>query len=231
MHLLEVLQREHPILLASLPSTLCLLALSSFGALGPQWLTLRALRRAEPAEALSREAARALPRLGALGALTWLARGVLMMATLAGAATISSFFSTARDERVPHLGLVGAIALGGLAWLALSVWHDVASAIVVERDLGMARASALSFGAVRRRALQLVSSYAAVGLGTLTVVIGCGMLIGELDVAREGRWRGVLSLLVHQLAVVAGILLRTYWLSCAVSAAAQAGQMSKSTPD
>jgi hypothetical protein len=222
LYLLEVLSRYHGLLLANLSSTLCLLLFFSFGSLLPKWLVLRALSRRQDAAQLPGAAARVLPRLALLGALLWLTRALLLVVALAFAATVRSYFASARDERLPDVAFAATLALGLLPQLALSVWHDVASALVVDAGLSPARASGAAFGAVRRRTVSVIALYLGLQLTALALLLGGSVLVDLLDVAREGTWRGLLALGTHQLVVVGGILLHVCWLSYAVRAARSA---------
>lgn len=221
LYLLELLSRYHTLLLAHLYSTLWLLLFFSFGALLPKWLVLRALARAHRAP-LPRDGARVLSRLALLGALAWLTRGLLSIAALAFAATVRSYFASARDERLPDLAFAATLALGLLPQLALSVWHDVASALLVDGGLSPARASAAALHTARRRTLSFLVPYAGLQLITLALLLGGGALVDVLDVARGGTWRSLLALGAHQLVVLGSILLQVCWLSYALGAARRA---------
>jgi hypothetical protein len=213
LYLLEVLQREQTTLAAHVASAAWLLVLFSFAGLGFDWLQLRALRPTPPSETLGSEAARVLPRLALLGALTWLVRAVLLVVTLTLAMTVRSYFVNAEDERIPDLIFVAVAALGLLAQVGISVLRDVTSASLVERDIGRSQAYVRGFGVLKRHALSLFTRYAVVGGATLAVVTGCAATVGYLDVSRAGAWRTGLSVALHQTAVLLTILLRTYWLS------------------
>lgn len=219
LYLLEVLTRYQALLLAHLSSTLWLLLFFSFGALIPKWLVLRALSRELHGGPLVSPTKRVLPRLALLGALVWLMRGLLFIAALTFAATVRSYFASTRDERLPDLAFAATLALGLLPQLALSVWHDVASAVLVEAGVSPARAGGAALRAVRRRALSIVASYAAIQLATLAVLVGGGVLVDLLNVAQGGTWRGLLALGAHQLVVLGSILLQVCWLARAQRAA------------
>lgn len=219
LYLLEVLSRHHALVLAHLPSTLWLLLFFAFGALIPKWLVLRALARTGREAPATADARAVLSRLALLGALVWLTRGILLVAALTFAATVRSYFASARDERLPDLAFAATLALGLLPQLGLSLWHDLASAALVDKGLTAARATAAAFRALRRRALSGVAVYAGVQLSTLALVLGAGVLIELLDVARDGTWRGLLALATHQLVVLASILLQVCWLAYALRAA------------
>lgn len=219
-YLLEVVQQHHRVLLASLASTFWLLLALAFAALIPKWLLLRALCRG--AEASASSAAQSLPRLALLGALSWLTRLLLLVAALALAATLRSYFSSARDERVADLVFVAALAVGSLPQLALSVWHDLARIAVVRRGLGAANALGAALGPLRRRALRLLGRYGALELLALALVACGAVVVDALDVARSGAWRSLAAISAHQLVVLGGILIEACWLYCAARADADA---------
>ena len=217
-YLLEVLQREQTTLAAHLSAAAWLLLPLSFAGLGFDWLQLRALRRAPPSEALSSEAAWALPRLALLGALTWLVRAVLLVAVLALAMTVRSYFVAVEDERIADLIFLAVAALGLSSQLGVSVLRDVIGASLIVRHTGRREACLRGLGVLRRRPLSLFTRYASTGIATLAVLAICAAAVAQLDVSRAGAWRTGLSVAMHQTALLLTILLRTYWLSGALHA-------------
>lgn len=222
LYLLELLQQSQALLRAQLGSTFWLLLLFAFSALIPQWLLLRALRTRAPTAALSSDAARELPALALLGALTWIARASLLVAALALAATLRSYFIAAQDERLPDLAFIAGLGLALLPQLGLSMWHDLASATVVERGVAMPLASGAALRGLRQRGLPLLTRYLGVQLSSLALLVGCGVLVDVIDVAQPGAWRSLLAIGAHQLVVLGCMLLHAYWLFAAVRASAPA---------
>ncbi len=213
LYLLETLQRQQSALAAAVFPTALLLLLASFASSVPQFYVLSALGSRPPGEDLSSQGARAIPRLALLGAATWVVRAILALSTLSLALTVRSYFTSALDERLPDLVFVGVVLGGGALQLGLSLLHDLIGTALVAAHVGLGRASGLALRTLQRCGLSLLGRYAIAGLASLTLLAACAVAVSALDVARTGTWRTWLSFGAHQLAVVASLLLRVWWLA------------------
>ena len=204
LYLLEVIMRSRDLFAESfMPSALLLLVLG-FAGLVPEWWLVAALGS-------SAAPARGLRRLGALALGTWGLRLLAGLLTFGLALIARSSVASARDERWPLLALALVTGLGLLLQAAISFWHDLAEVHVVTGEPPLAAAWA-ALGLARRAGARLALRYAGAQLLGGCALLGAAAAVGALDVERAETWRSAGAIAIHQVAVLATILLRAAWL-------------------
>ena len=205
-YLIEVLTDERELLVELLFPSLVLFVVLAFASILPEWLALRALG-APPAPA-----SRTLPRLGAIGILTWGLRALLAFTTVALAFTLRSYFVGANDERLPTLAMAATALLGLALQAVVSVWHDLTEIHIVAHDTTVRDAVADAFIALRERAAAFATRYLAALLASAAALAGAFAITSLIDVSQGGSERALVTALVHQLAVLLTIAARLGWL-------------------
>lgn len=221
LYLLELLVHERAGLAALVAPTAALLLGASLAGLVPEWLLLRALGRGASAEAPPpREVApgRALPRLLLLALASWVARALLVVASLALAGTASASFAGARDERTPLIGAAGAALVGLAGWVSLALLRDLC-AIEITRGAAPLDAVERAFGVLRGQALGLAARYAGQALAGLLALLAGAAAASAFDVSTGRAGAALAAGALHQLGLVAQIALRAAWLASASAAA------------
>jgi hypothetical protein len=242
--LLEILIRERGLLDELAAPIGALLLIGAFASIVSEWLLVRALRpvasgslsgmarstHSPASEPVSREAARALPWLGLVALATWAARALLVLATVALAMTARSYFSSARDERLPLLAAtLVATLVGGVGWAGLSVLHDATVIEVVTRGATARQAMASALGKLRGEGLRLAARYGLLLVASSIVLAAAAVAVSGMDVARGSGWRTLGAALAHQVAIVALLVLRAVWLWSASATLAAARSRSEAT--
>jgi hypothetical protein len=222
-YLIEMFTSQRALLEQLLMPTVVVLFVTALAAVMPEWILIRSLRpptdEASPAPATTlREAGRALGRLVLIALSTWMARAVLMLATIGLMMTARSVVGSALDERLPTLVACATLPVGLLGWACLSALADLAAISVTLDDATPPRAIASALEALRHRGLRLGSVYGATALASLAVVGVGAALAASLDVARGGSWRTLAVALVHQLVILTQLGLRAAWLASALGA-------------
>jgi hypothetical protein len=223
--LLEVLVRQRALLDELAAPIGALLLVGALASIVAEWLLVRALRpmasvsptHSPPSEPLSREAARTLPGLGLVALATWIARALLVLATVGVAMTARSYFPSARDERLPLLAAALVTLIGGVGWAGLSVFHDATVIEVVTRGATARQAIAGAFGELRRKGFRLAARYGLLLAASGIVLAAAAAAVTWLDVARGSGWRTLGAAMAHQLAIAALLVLRAAWLSSAIT--------------
>ena len=206
LYLIEVVTDERELLAELLFPSVMLSLVLAFASILPEWAALRAFG------APRSPARRALPRLGALGILTWGLRALLAFTTAALALTMRSYFVGANDERAPTIAMA-ATALIGLAFQAvISVWHDLTEVHVVANDASPRDAVADAFTALREHGIGFAGRYLAALLVSAMAVAGAFGITSLIDPSRGGTARALSIAAIHQLAVVSTIAARMGWL-------------------
>jgi hypothetical protein len=211
-YLIEVLIDQREQLAELLFPSLVLLLMLAFAAILPEWAALRAFGAPSTPSTPSPPASRALPRLGAIGVLTWGLRALLVFTTSALALTLRSYFVGASDERWPTFAM-GVMVLIGLALQGIvSVWHDLTEIHIVAHDAPPRDAVADAFTALRERGPFFAVRYLAALLASGAVVIAAFGATSLIDVSQGGSGRALFTAAVHQAAVLATIGIRMGWL-------------------
>jgi hypothetical protein len=223
LYLLEALTAERALLEQLLKPSILLLMMIALAGVVPQWIVVRSLRPVASAvpstPTLTWHAARrSVGRLALLALATWMARALLAFATLGIAMAARSFFVAAADERLPLLAACIAAPFGLLGWVCLSVLHDLAAVEITLEDAAPQRAVPSAVDALRRRGLRLGALYAAAALASLALIGAGAALVAQIDIERGGGWRTAVAALVHQLVIMAQLVLHAAWLSSAIGA-------------
>jgi hypothetical protein len=215
--LLEVIASQRELLVASLGSTLWMLALLSVLALGPEFLLLRAASSTSGEAAGGQDpthgARRALQRMLTLGAAVLLARALLAGLALALAFTARSWFTSADDPRIADAVFASVVLLGVLIQLAVSTLRDLTAAAIVARGWALPDCVA---AAVSKLRLPAFGAYAAAFAATLLLMLLGALAAAALDVGRAQGFRTALVFAVHQAVVLGSVAARGAWLSNAV---------------
>ncbi|MEB2313442.1 MAG: hypothetical protein OZ921_17670 [Sorangiineae bacterium] len=197
-------------------------ALLLFGALGlaPLALLLVALAtegklRAAPTCA---RAVAHLPALAAVQGVGLLARALAAVAGALAAVAVASLASGRLDERAADLAALGPLALGAVAWLAVGVVVDLASAAAVRREASGRAALLVALRALRRRGFGVTVGWLMPALWSLAAILGGAIATGALHVEEPAGWRIAAVFAVHQAVVVALVALRAVWLAHALRA-------------
>lgn len=208
LYLLEVLLHERGALAAAtLPVFVASLGFALASVLPESLLLVAVWRRAEARRA-PLGVREALPRLFAVGVATWLARIALVIGTVVVAMTVRSYAAGAIDERWPLLLTSGVAALGLLAQAVVSVLRDVALLTVVGGGARTSAAVGFALATLRGQGIRLACGYAAAAAANVALLAGTLSAGAALDSA-------LAALLLHQLAIAAGIALRAAWLCAA----------------
>ncbi len=190
-----------------------------FAGLWPQWLWFRASAfdadTARPAAPLWPESF----EFALLGALSWLARGTLLVVTLMAALALRIWLLRVDDERVADLSALGVVAAGLVTQGGCSVWHDVSRAVLVRQGLHARAASARARALLRQRWRALGVSYVSTLLGSAALIAGGAALVSSIDPARPSGWSTAFAFASHQGVVLASLACRAVWINITVRAA------------
>jgi len=206
LYLIEVLTDERELLAQLLVPSVVLSLVLAFASILPEWAALRALG-APPAAA-----SRTLPRLGAIGLLTWALRALLAFTTAALALTMRSYFVGANDERWPTIALAATALLGLALQGVVSAWHDLTEIHIVANDATPRDAVADAFTALRDRGPFFAARYLAALLANGLTIASAFALTSLVDPSQGGSARALFTAAVHQVAVVVLIGVRMGWL-------------------
>jgi len=229
LYLLEVLLHERDEWIALVAPTAVLLVAGSLAGVAPERLLLRALAGAPGAtesspRAVECSAGRALPRLVLLALATWVARALLVFATVALASTARSYFASARDERLPSIAASVAVLVGLCGGVLLSVVRDRAAIEITLAGATPLDAIERALGLLRRRGLGLVARFTGWTLAGFAAVLAGAFAASAFDVSTRRGAAMMAAAVLHQLAIVAQIALRTTWLSSAIAATSPPGE-------
>ncbi len=109
-------------------------------------------------------------------------------------------------------GLVGL----GLV-VTVGVIADLARAAIVRRGARALEAIGIGISTVMSRPLATLSSWATPGAWSLVLVLAAAWLSGRLDVSHGGAGRVLAVAVVHQVVLVALVVLRGTWLDRALA--------------
>jgi len=215
LYLLELLRLAGPELLAAAGASAAVLCLGLLSGLLVAAVLLTALNtdgRLGVGSALGRAAA-LFPTFFLLGALVLLAQSALL---LGASMTFALVNAASSSERSADL-LAAAVALvAGLCALALGSLLDVARAAAVRHELASKHALLFALDVARRApAGALLGSFPYTAAGAL-IVLGAALATGAIDVGAPGAGRLLAVAALHQLTLLALLVLRAAWLSRAL---------------
>jgi len=211
----EALLLSRTFLLSELRGSALVCIALCFVALVPLATLLEALndRASRP---LSEVIGRGFGRLGSFGLLagaTLAIQGAVLGLALLGAGALRHRLISSVDERASDLWALGLAAFGVLVVLLVGVFQDLCRAAIVHDDVGLLASVRRAFGVARQRGASSVGAWASTALLGLASVLFAARIVAALDVARAGQWRVVAVAVVHQLVVLALIMLRATWLA------------------
>jgi hypothetical protein len=173
-----------------------------------------------PAESLpdlAKRGAACTPPLVAIGGATAVAQAVAAAAIAGALGAASGSVDRVLDEPQADLTLVGLALIAGSSLLVMGLAADLARAAVVRQGQRALGAIAFSFAVLRRAPRAVVSAWLPAWLASVAVVAAAAFAASALDVSRPGAARVWAVALIHQVAVLAIVALRLYWLERALA--------------
>ena len=169
-------------------------------------------------EAAGRAVSR-LPRLLALSAASLLLSGILaVLAALTWSALYDPLVARV-NERSVDLWRLASLLPFALLWIWLSMLTDLSRAAVVQLDAGLRQALRAGWRAFNAQKLVMLSSWLSPWLWGVALIAGGALIVERIAVEQTGGWRVLLAWLVHQLIIVALLLLRGTWYTKALRGA------------
>ncbi|MCA9594150.1 MAG: hypothetical protein KC776_12590 [Myxococcales bacterium] len=218
LHLAELVRLTLPELHAlarSAPGLFVVLGLVSLLPLAALFVSLDSDERLST-RAWIGDAAACLPRFTFVAGFCLLVQALLSFVTLTVAVQVREAVADPTTPRSADAWGVG-IALFGFFLVALiGVLADLARAAIVRRDARALEALGIAINALTRRPFATLSSWATPGAWSLVFVLTAAWIVGRVDVSHGGLGRIATVAVVHQLTLVALIVLRGAWLNRAL---------------
>jgi hypothetical protein len=216
--LVEALRLGGPALLGALGASGFSLLLLHAAALVPLAALLVAL--ATPGKLntplwLGRAAAH-FPAFLLLAGVTWLARALLLVASLFLLAPIGGWLDSAVNERNADLALLAGVLVVFILLILLGIAQDLGRAAVVRHGSRALGSLVTGLAALRRRPLAALAGWLTPASWSVALIAGAAIVTGWLAVDQPGSWRVLAVLVVHQAALLGLLLLRALWLRTAL---------------
>jgi hypothetical protein len=219
LHLSELLRLILPELGALARVSPFVIALVGVVALIPLAALMVALDSDEPLSTRDwlGDAAAHLPRFTLVAGFTLLLQALLLFVTITVAVQVREALASPAAQKSADLWGVG-VALAGLGLVAVfGVLGDLARAAVVRRGARALEAIGIALSTLTSRPLSTLSSWAAPGAWSLVLVLAATWVSGRIDVSHGGTGRVLAVALVHQVVLVALVVLRGTWLDRALA--------------
>lgn len=214
-YLLETLRLAEGPLLSELRHAAWLTLLFGYLSLVPLAGLMVALAhrgRLDPSEFVAR-GLRHLPHFGYLAGLTWLAQAVVALAGATIVLFLEQTLSASHSVRSVDLWSMSVAALVLVLVLAVGVVQDLARAACVRFGDRVGGALKDAFATLCRRPGAVLRGYAVPAAWSVVIVLFASVATEHLHVERGGTWSLIAIFGLHQLVVLALVVLRSSWLS------------------